>query len=162
GVHTALPQLAAEELDVPLAWVGIEQAGWDAIYGNVAMLVGSLPFHPGEEQAEGMGRTQASRWLGKKLARELGIHATGGASSIADAWDAVRMAAATARAALVGAASLQWRLPAEEMKVDQGVISHPSGRSARYGELARFAAATPPGTVQLKDRKAWRVIGQSV
>jgi len=48
GVHTALPQLAAEELDVPLSAVRIEQAGWDTIYGNVAMLLGNLPFHPGE------------------------------------------------------------------------------------------------------------------
>ena len=162
GVHTALPQLAAEELDVPLSRVRIEQAGWDAVYGNVAMLVGNLPFHPLEEDREdGFGRVKAGRWLVGKLARELGLNATGGSSSVADAWDVVRVAAATARASLVGAASLQWRLPAEDLQVRDGVVSHPSGRSVTYGELARIAAATPPGTVELKDRKQWRVIGQS-
>jgi isoquinoline 1-oxidoreductase subunit beta len=161
GVHTALPQLAAEELDVPLSAVRIEQAGWDAVYGNVAMLVGNLPFHPGEaEQEDGFGRVKAGRWLVGKVARELGINATGGSSSVADAWDVVRIAAATARSSLVGAASLQWKLPAEEMRVVNGVVSHASGRSASYGELARTAAATPPGHVVLKDRKQWRVIGQ--
>lgn len=51
GVHTALAMLVAEELDVPLARVSLEQAGSDTIYGNVAMLVASLPFHPMEQDA---------------------------------------------------------------------------------------------------------------
>ena len=162
GVHTALPMLAAEELDVPLKAIRIEQAGADSIYGNVSILVAGLPFHPAEADAEdGFGRVKASRWLLGKFARELGVNATGGSSSVADAWDVVRLAAATARASLLGAASLQWKLPVEELTVIDGVISHPSGKSAGYGELARFAAATPPGSVRLKEHKDFRLVGRS-
>ncbi|MCJ0761696.1 xanthine dehydrogenase family protein molybdopterin-binding subunit [Variovorax terrae] len=161
GVYTALPMLVAEELDVPLGRVRLEQAGADTIYGNVAMLVASLPFHPLESEAEPRPfKVRAGEWTVSKIARELGINATGGSSSVADAWVVLRTAAATARASLLGAASLQWRLPVDELSVRDGVISHPSGKTARYSELARFAAATPPGTVTLKDRKDWTLIGQ--
>ncbi|HEY8357761.1 MAG TPA: molybdopterin cofactor-binding domain-containing protein, partial [Ramlibacter sp.] len=107
------------------------------------------------------GRVKASRWVVGKLARELGINATGGSSSVVDAWDVVRVAAATARASLVGAASLQWKLPAEELVTAGGVVSHPSGRSASYGALARLAAGTPPGRVVLKPPGSWQVIGRA-
>lgn len=160
GVHTALPMLVAEELDMPLARVHIEQAGVDTIYGNVAMLMAGLPFHPFELE-ERPAKVRAGEWVVSKLARELGINATGGSSSVADAWVVMRTAAATARASLLGAASLQWRLPVDELMVRDGVVSHASGPSAHYGELARFAAATPPGTVRLKARKDWKVIGRN-
>ncbi|MDP1740492.1 molybdopterin cofactor-binding domain-containing protein [Polaromonas sp.] len=160
GVHTALAMLAAEELDVALARIRLEQAGTDTLYGNVAMLVANLPFHPQELENRPL-KVKVGEWMAGKVGRELGINATGGSSSVADAWLALRTAAATARASLLGAASLQWRLPVDEFTVSNGVVSHPSGKSAHYGELAKFAAATPPGTVRLKDRKDWKVIGQS-
>jgi isoquinoline 1-oxidoreductase beta subunit len=162
GVHTALPMLAAEELDVPLASMRIEQASADSIYGNVATILDFLPLHPRDIEGEdGFAHTKAqlARWAVGKLAREIGINATGGSTSVVDAWYVVRTAAATARASLLGAASLQWRLPVEELSVLDGVISHPSGKSASFGEMAKWASATPPSSVRLKEPKAWKLIG---
>jgi len=162
GVHTALATLAAEELDVPLGRVRLVEAGHDTLYGNVAMFVGSLPLHPEDtEPGRETFAARAGRWMVAKVARELGINATGGSSSVADAWEPLRLAAAVARGQLLGAASLQWKLPLAELRIEGGVVSHPSGPRAHYGELARAAAATPPGDAAPKPASAWRLIGRT-
>ncbi len=162
GVHTALAMLVAEELDVPLASVRLIDAGSDKLYGNVAMFVDGLPFHPSEREAGAETRSvRAGQWIVGKLARELGISVTGGSSSVADAWDVLRLAAATARAQLVGAASLHWRLPVDELTVDAGVVSHASGPKAHFGELARMASAIPVSNITLKEPTDWKLIGRA-
>lgn len=162
GIHTALAMLVAEELDVPLSAVRLEQAGADKIYGNVAMLVASLPFHPLESEGETKAtKVKVGEWLVGKVARELGINATGGSSSVADLWEPLRLAAATARGSLLGAASLQWMLPVDELMVKKGIVTHASGKSAPYSAFAKDAAATPPGTILLKPRANWQLIGKS-
>ena len=162
GIHNALAMLVAEELDVPLKQVRLEQAGHDAIYGNVAMFVGTLPFHP--LKSEGPDKpmmVKTGEWMVSKVARELGVNATGGSSSVKDAWEHLRNAAATAKASLLMSAADQWKVPAKELSVKDGVVSHASGKSAHYGEFAKGAAGQTPGHVVLKDPKDWRLIGQA-
>jgi isoquinoline 1-oxidoreductase beta subunit len=162
GIHTALAMLVAEELDVPLSRVRLEQAGGDSIYGNVAMLVASLPFHPLDSEGEQKPtKIKMGEWLVGKVARELGINATGGSSSIADLWDPLRMAAATARASLLQAAAAAWKVPANEITVAQGVMQHASGKTAHFGEMAVSAAGTTPANITPKGSKDWKLIGQA-
>ncbi|MBI3348481.1 MAG: xanthine dehydrogenase family protein molybdopterin-binding subunit [Burkholderiales bacterium] len=161
GVHTALAQLVAEELDVPLRAVRLTEAGHDAIYGNVATALGNIPFGPRDREAATLP-LRLSSWITAKVARELGLNLTGGSSSTADAWDTLRVAAATARAQLLGAAALKHKLPVAELTVKAGVIQHASGALSHYGELAAQAALTPPGDVTLKTPGQWTQIGQAL
>ncbi|MDN3918895.1 xanthine dehydrogenase family protein molybdopterin-binding subunit [Roseateles violae] len=162
GVHTALAQLVAEELELAsLERLLLIAAGHDSLYGNVAMFIGQLPLGPrATEPGHETPLARLGAWGIAKLARELGINATGGSSSIADAWEPLRWAAATARQQLLGAASLRWKLPLDELQLKDGMVSHPSGPRAHFGELAQEAALTPPGEVQLKSAAQWRLIGK--
>ncbi|CBJ35278.1 xanthine dehydrogenase family protein molybdopterin-binding subunit [Ralstonia solanacearum] len=89
---------------------------------------------------------------------------TGGSTSIANSWEQLRKAGATARAMLVSAAARQWNVPAEEIRIDDGVVSHTRGKhKATLGQLARGAAHLPvPTDVKLKDPKDFKLIGKHV
>ncbi len=157
GVHTALPMLVAEEMDVPLARVHVEAAGMDAIYGNVAVLVGGLPFHP---DAQGSPVVRLSEWLLGKAGRELGLQITGGSSSVRDAWLPMRQAGAVARMMLLAAASRRWGVPVEQCRMDQGVVIHADGRRVAIGELAAAALhEPPPRTIALRSPDQFKLLG---
>ena len=161
GIHTALAMLVAEEIDVPLSRVKLEQAGPSKIYGNVAMFVGALPFHPMDSEGGAKpALVRTGEWMVGKIARELGVIVTGGSSSVSDAWTPLREAAATAKASLVQAAASQWGVAATEVVAMAGKLSHTSGKSGHYGEFAKAAAGTTPKSVSLKDRKNWTLIGK--
>jgi isoquinoline 1-oxidoreductase subunit beta len=159
GVHTALAMLVAEELDVPLSQVRIEQSGLDAIYGNVAMFVASLPFHPNDSEAGHQTTVvKTGQWVVGKVARELGVVVTGGSSSVADAWGPLRLAAATARAQLVGAAAAQWGVPVAQIGIKDGILTG-VGKPGKFGEFAKAAASVSPGEVSVKSAQDFTLLG---
>lgn len=86
---------------------------------------------------------------------------TGNSSSIANSWEQLRTAGATARALLVQAAAIEWNVPATEIAVVKGIISHaPTNRTARFGAFAwRAATLPPPQSVTLKDPKTFSLVG---
>ena len=90
------------------------------------------------------------------------VQGTGGSSAIANSWEQLRNAGATARAMLVAAAAQRWRVPAQEIAVADGVLRHAaSGKQASFGELANAAAEqSVPEQVRLKDPKDFKLIGQ--
>jgi isoquinoline 1-oxidoreductase beta subunit len=89
---------------------------------------------------------------------------TGGSTSIAHTYDALRRAGATARAMLVSAAAQQWNVdPATCTVQDGNVVQTAGGRRARFGDLAaRAATLAVPQEPTLKDTAAFRYIGKHV
>jgi isoquinoline 1-oxidoreductase subunit beta len=133
GVWTGIPAVLAEELDASWEQMHVENAPAEVpTYQNLA-------FVP------------------------LGVHAqvTGGSTAMANSWQQLREAGATARAMLVGAAAQQWSVPAGEIEVRAGVVSHAgTGKKASFGELAGAAAKQPvPKTVKLKDPASFTIVG---
>ena len=114
----------------------------------------------------GQIRVEAAPADAKRYGNRLagGVQMTGGSTSMAGAWDEMRRAGATARAMLVEAATREWGVPASEITVDGGVVSHSgSGRRATFGELAsKTAGLTPPAQVTLKDPKDFKLVGKRV
>jgi isoquinoline 1-oxidoreductase beta subunit len=98
--------------------------------------------------------------LYKNLA--FGMQGTGGSTAIANSYEQMRTAGATARAMLVQAAADMWRVPANEITVQRGVLRHAkSNRTTRFGQVAEAAARLPaPQNVALKDPSAFRLIGR--
>lgn len=87
---------------------------------------------------------------------------TGGSTAIANSYDQLKQAGATARAMLVTAAANRWKVPANEITIAAGVVQHKSGKSARFGELVADASQLPvPTEVKSKDPSAYNRIGKS-
>jgi isoquinoline 1-oxidoreductase beta subunit len=90
------------------------------------------------------------------------MQGTGGSTTVAAFWEPMRRAGATARAMLVQAAARRWSVPAAEISISQGIVSHAgSGRSITFGELVEEAATLPvPSEVKLKDPASFTLIGR--
>jgi len=93
----------------------------------------------------------------------LGVQGTGGSTAMANSFEQMRQAGATARAMLVTAAAQQWKVSPSSLSVSRGVVRHAaSGRQASFGQLAGVAARLPvPTKVALKDAKAFTLIGRA-
>jgi isoquinoline 1-oxidoreductase beta subunit len=88
------------------------------------------------------------------------VQITIGSTTMASSFDRYRRAGAMARVMLTAAAAQSWNVPAGEIKIEKGVISHSNGQQASLGAMAEKAATIdPPDDVKLKDRKDWRLIG---
>ncbi|WP_369821800.1 molybdopterin cofactor-binding domain-containing protein [Polaromonas sp. OV174] len=90
-----------------------------------------------------------------------GMHLTGGSNSIKNSFTQYRELGARARAMLLSAAAMKWKVDVATLRTQAGQVLAPDGRKLGYGELAEAAMALPvPEKVTLKDPKDFRIIGQ--
>lgn len=158
GVSTTLAALVAEELDVSLLDVLVEHGPASGAYGNRTIVSDASPFS--EQSAPLFNRL----WniVAASISPMIGLQVTGSSTSTRDAFDRMRNAAATARALMVEAASLELGVASAALVTSGGrVIHQSSGRSLPFGELAGKAAKLPiPDHIQLKPKDKWTTLGK--
>ncbi len=166
------PALAADEVFVPNAFIRIApdntvtiigkhiEFGQGSHTGLATILAEELDADWSQIRVEA-APADAERYNNLKWGP---VQGTGGSSAMANSWEQHRRAGATARAILVEAAAREWGVPASEITVERGVVSHPpSGRRLTFGELAPKAAKlTPPAQVKLKDPSQFTLVGKRV
>jgi isoquinoline 1-oxidoreductase beta subunit len=90
-----------------------------------------------------------------------GIQATGNSNAIRASWQPLREAGAIARTMLVSAAAKRWNVDPASCRAQSGEVLHaPTGKSAKYGDLAADATHMPvPEAVALKRPEDFKLIG---
>ena len=116
GIHTGLATIVAEELDADFDSVRVV---------NAANGVGPNGDVYGNPDLGGA------------------FQITGASNSMKGFWVRYRLAAAQARARLAAAAAATWDVPVAEVEIESGVLRHPNGSLATFGELAARAEQLP-------------------
>jgi len=103
---------------------------------------------------------------GQSVARKRvwGSFYTGGSARIRASQSYVRRGGAAARLMLIQAAANEWKVPAAECTVADGVITHRlSEQTTTYGKVAEAAAKLElPADIKLKDPKDWKIAGKGM
>lgn len=151
GALTALPMMAAEEMEADWSLVRVKEAPALDEYANgyiVRAMMGDLP----RPFVRGFDYTayRAMRWFG--------LMASGGSWSVSGTGVfGMTVAGAAAKEMLLGAAAERFGVAVGECTASRSRVVHAaSGRSAAFGELARDAARRPvPSSPTLKSRSQY-------
>lgn len=152
GVYTAVPQLIAEELEIPMNIIKVVHPQPESPYANTYVGTQIRPdMYKGYDMMS-------------KVYAFLPVVATGGSTTIINDWINMRYAGATAREMLKTAAAQQWGIAVSECDVAEGyVINKKSGDKLSYGSLAAAAATIElDGLPELKPKKDFKKIGHPI
>ena len=98
-------------------------------------------------------------------AARFGMQGAGGSTSIPRNFDMMRQMGASAREMLIGAASESLEVERQELVARESRVTHTSGQSLSFGELAALAVRQPvpdPATLSFKDPRAYTIIGSAI
>jgi isoquinoline 1-oxidoreductase beta subunit len=157
GAVSIQAALIAEEMD--LAWgdfrtdFGVPSAA----YYNGKVAVEGFPIAATSDTV----LARAGRQAGDVIGKLTGMQITGGSSTVADAFDKLRVAGAVARQMLLMAAAQQTGVALALLETKDGTVVLPDGKTLSYASLAEAAARVmPPADVVLKPEAEWRYLGK--
>jgi len=161
GVHSALAQMLADELDARWEDVRILQAPAADEYANYALAKGFLVAGVAIPRV----LVPTVDGLMMKASELMHLQITGGSLSVrATGVYGMRVAGAAAKELLLTAAAESWQVPVAELAGKDGQVVHAgSGRTSPYAEFAGAAGTLePPAAPRLKTPDQFTVMGRSV
>ncbi|EEB86477.1 xanthine dehydrogenase family protein molybdopterin-binding subunit [Roseobacter sp. GAI101] len=157
GAWSMQAYLIAEELDIDPATATLSPGPASAIYYNGVVGAEAMPIAATSDSL--LART--GRGAADVMGKLMGLHITGGSTTVPDMYDRLRMAGAVARETLIKAAMNQTGLPRDQLSTENGCIVLPDGLKLEYIDLAAAAAEIEPvQDVTLRDPAEWRYLGK--
>ena len=144
--------LIAEELEVSMKDIKIISPQPEPAYANTFLVT--------QKKRD----IHSSLTFMEKIAHFLPVVATGGSTSIPDAYDLLRSMGASAREMLIQAAAKKWGVDASQCYAENAhVINKKNKEKLSYGSLANAAATIKLETLPtLKTKKDWKILGTPV
>ncbi|WP_179378683.1 xanthine dehydrogenase family protein molybdopterin-binding subunit [Jannaschia marina] len=156
GAISIQTYLLAEELDVDPQTVRTSFGPASGAYYNGKVAAEGMPFAAWDA---GFLSTQARKAAGP-AGKFIGLHITGGSTTVPDMYDRLRAAGASARETLKLAAANRFTLTPEDLKTEGGQVLLPNGDAIPYADLAAEAAALDPVSVEPRAPESWTWLGK--
>lgn len=157
GSYSVQAALIAEELDVAWGQFKVDPGPPSAAYYNGVVVAEGMPIAATSDSF--MART--GRGAAEVMGKLMGMQLTGGSSTVADAFDKLRVAGAVARQMLLAAAAQQTGVAVAQLKTADGHVLTPDGKRIPYTALAAVAGKLKaPSEVTLKPASEWRLLGK--
>ncbi|MCK0167724.1 molybdopterin-dependent oxidoreductase [Jannaschia sp. S6380] len=156
GATSIQATLLAEELDLDPATVRTDPGPASPAYYNGKVAAEGMPLAAWDDGTAARAGRVASDVAGKFV----GLHLTGGSTTVPDAYDKLRAAGAAARETLKQAAAERLGLDRAELRTADGAVVPPAGDPIPYAALAADAARLDPVKAAPRDPSEWRLLGK--
>lgn len=160
GVHTSLPMMLAEEMDVAWQSVDMLEAPDDIEYANYALAQG---YTLGDASIPSV-LVQTIKGVFLEATKMMKLQITGGSLSVrATGAVALQIAGASAREMLIKAAAYKWQVVESEVTTSDNFLYHvASQQKAPYAEFITEAANHTPSSIpKLKSVDQYKILGSS-
>ena len=161
GVHTALGQMLAEELDADWDRIKVEEAPALGEYASYS--AGRRYLLAGIEFPKILIPTVDGMMM--RVADTLNMQITGGSLSVrSTGFLAMRIAGASTREMIQRAAAKSWDVPVDEIVTEKSHVLHiPSNRREPYATFTdEIASMTPSQTPTFKELADYKIVGKYV
>ncbi|GIT90834.1 aldehyde dehydrogenase [Jannaschia pagri] len=157
GAASIQAHLLAEELDVDPAKVQLDPGPASPVYYNGKVAAEGMPLAAWDSRWLAQTGRSASDVAGKLI----GLHLTGGSTTVPDTYERLRAAGASARETLKAAAAGEMGVAVDQLRTEDGQVIGPDGSTRAYSDLIEALRDTPVvQDVPLRAPEQWVRLGR--